>query len=107
MPGNKGEPVRSCFFALGFVVFGTISAVSAAPASADAPVPYPQKLVTLVTHSSPGSGSDVFLRELTKYLHKYINAPFIVENDEGGSGAKAVSRVAAGKPDGSIFYASP
>ena len=29
-----------------------------------------------------------------------------MENDEGGSGARAVSRVAAGKPDGSIFYAT-
>ncbi len=98
--------MRSLVFALGLVASGTISTVSAAPALTGAPVPYPQKLVTLVTHSSPGSGSDVFLRELTKYLHKYINATFIVENDEGGSGAKAVSRVAAGKPDGSIFYAS-
>src|SRR6476661_5601812 len=98
--------MRSFVFAAGLVVSGTISAVSAAPAQTTAPVPYPQKLVTLVTHSRPGSGSDVFLREVTKYLHKYINANFIVENDEGGSGAKAVSRVAAGKPDGSIFYAT-
>src|SRR5215467_6751757 len=75
-------------------------------ASAQTPVPYPQRVVTLVTHSTPGSGSDVFLRELTKYLHKYINATFVVENDDGGSGAKAVSRVAAGKPDGSMFYAA-
>ena len=43
---------------------------------------------------------------MAKYLHRYINATFIVENDEGGSGAKAVSRVAAAKPDGSMFYAT-
>jgi len=67
---------------------------------------YPVKLVTLVTHSSPGSGSDVFLRELVKYLQRYIATTFIVENDDGGSGAKAVARVAAGKPDGSLFYAT-
>src|SRR5438067_9206669 len=35
-----------------------------------------------------------------------MNATFIVENDEGGSGAKAVSRVASAKPDGSMFYAT-
>jgi tripartite-type tricarboxylate transporter receptor subunit TctC len=29
------------------------------------PAEYPQKVVTLVTHSSPGGGSDVFLREMT------------------------------------------
>ena len=72
------------------------------PPGGDGPGPariaYPQKVVTLVTHSSPGAGSDVFLRELVQYLQKYVNATFIVENDEGGSGAKAVSRVAAAKP---------
>jgi len=78
------------------------------PAAAQTPakLAYPQKVVTLVTHSSPGAGSDVFLRDLVKYLQRYINATFIVENDEGGSGAKAVSRVAAAKPDGSMFYAT-
>jgi putative tricarboxylic transport membrane protein len=74
--------------------------------AADSRMPYPVKLVTLVTHSSPGSGSDVFLRQLVKYLQRYIAATFIVENDDGGSGAKAVARVAGGRPDGSIFYAT-
>ena len=74
--------------------------------AADVRVPYPVKVVTLVTHSSPGSGSDVFLRQLTKFLQRYIAANFIVENDDGGSGAKAVARVAGGKPDGSILYAT-
>ena len=66
-----------------------------APAAfaAAARVPYPVKVVTLVTHSSPGSGSDVFLRQLSKFLQRYIAANFIVENDDGGSGAKAVARV--------------
>jgi putative tricarboxylic transport membrane protein len=79
---------------------------AAAHAQTPAKLAYPQKVVTLVTHSSPGAGSDVFLRELVKYLEKYVDATFIVENDEGGSGAKAVSRVAAAKPDGSMFYAA-
>ena len=67
---------------------------------------YPQKVVTLVTHSSPGGGSDVFLRELSKYLGKYVDATFIVENVQGGSGAKAVARTASAPPDGSVFYAT-
>jgi tripartite-type tricarboxylate transporter receptor subunit TctC len=77
-----------------------------AMAQTNARIAYPQKVVTLVTHSSPGAGSDVFLRELVKYLQRYINATFIVENDEGGSSAKAVSRVASARPDGSMLYAS-
>src|SRR6478672_2269246 len=93
---------------LAAVCLALLSAAAAMPASAqtNARVPYPQKVVTLVTHSSPGAGSDVVLRELVKYLQRYINTTFIVENDEGGSGAKAVSRVASAKPDGSMFYAT-
>src|SRR4029079_18221045 len=94
--------------------FSTLCAVALAaglafPASAQnaaQKIAYPVKVVTLVTHSSPGAGSDVFLRELVRYLQKYVNATFIVENDEGGSGAKAVARVASAKPDGSMLYAS-
>jgi tripartite-type tricarboxylate transporter receptor subunit TctC len=70
------------------------------------PLAYPQKVVTLVTHSSPGGGSDVFLRSLAKYLGKYINATFVVENVQGGSGAKAIARLASAPPDGSVFYAT-
>ncbi|GAB4069034.1 tripartite tricarboxylate transporter substrate binding protein [Ancylobacter sonchi] len=77
----------------------------AGKAAAD-PAPYPVKVVTLVTHSSPGGGSDVFLRELSKYLGKYIDATFVVENVQGGSGAKAVARVAGSPADGSVFYAT-
>ena len=75
-------------------------------AQTPAALAYPHRVVTLVTHSSPGAGSDVLLREMLKYLQKYIKANFIVENDEGGSGAKAVARVAAAKPDGSMLYAT-
>jgi putative tricarboxylic transport membrane protein len=71
-----------------------------------APENYPHRVVTLITHSSPGGGSDVFLREMTRYLIKYINATFVVENVQGGSGARALSRLATGRPDGSVFYAT-
>ncbi|HEX2724836.1 MAG TPA: tripartite tricarboxylate transporter substrate binding protein [Beijerinckiaceae bacterium] len=70
------------------------------------PAAYPHQVVTLVTHSSPGGGSDVFLREMSKHLGKYIKATFVVENVQGGSGARAMSRLATAKPDGSIFYAT-
>ena len=81
------------------------AALSITNASAQ-PAAYPQKVVTLVTHSSPGGGSDVFLREMVKHLGKYINATFVVENVSGGSGARAMSKLANSKPDGSIFYAT-
>lgn len=86
----------------GLVLLATVPAAAQTPAK----LPYPVKLVTLVTHSTPGAGSDVVLREMIKYLERYIDTKFIVENDEGGSGAKAMARVAGAKPDGSMLYAT-
>jgi tripartite-type tricarboxylate transporter receptor subunit TctC len=67
---------------------------------------YPHRVVTLVTHSSPGGGSDVFLRELARYLGPEMGVDFVVENVRGGSGARAIARLANAEPDGSIFYAT-
>ena len=71
---------------------------------ATAQAPYPQSRVTLVTHSSPGGGTDLFLREISQTLGPIMKTTFAVENIRGGSGATAVANVAGGKPDGSIFY---
>ena len=87
-----------------FVFCCAIQLDASAPARAQ-PVPYPHKVVTLVTHSTPGGGSDIFLRQMSKHLGKYISATFIVENVSGGSSARAVSKVATSKPDGSVLYA--
>jgi putative tricarboxylic transport membrane protein len=78
-------------------------AVLAVPASAQ---DYPHDTVTLVTHSSVGGGSDVFLRELSKYLGPALGANVVVENVTGGSGANAMARLASAPADGSIFYAT-
>src|SRR5713226_9347024 len=87
----------------------TVSAVAAmvtlvAPSSGYAQSKYPRHTVTLVTHSSPGGGSDVFIRELIRHLGPEMGVNFVVENRPGGSGAKAVAKVAQSPGDGSIFY---
>jgi tripartite-type tricarboxylate transporter receptor subunit TctC len=92
--------------AIAAAVAAGISVCSADRAAAQTPVDYPHKVVTLVTHSSPGGGSDVFLREMAKHLPKYIKATFVVENVQGGSGARAISRLATAPADGSVFYAT-
>jgi putative tricarboxylic transport membrane protein len=74
--------------------------------AAEPPLAYPVPVVTLVTHSSPGGGSDVFLREMVRHLRKHVDATFIVENVSGGSGARALARVANAEPDGSVLYAT-
>jgi putative tricarboxylic transport membrane protein len=77
-------------------------ALLAVPAQAQ--VAYPKKTVTLVTHSTPGSGTDVYLRQMIKYLGPIMGTNFVVENIKGGSGARAVAKVATSPADGSIFY---
>lgn len=69
-------------------------------------VKYPVDTVTLVTHSSPGGGSDVYLREMIKFLAPVMGVEFGVENVRGGSGAKAIAQVANAPADGSQFYAA-
>jgi len=76
-------------------------AASSGPAAAQS---YPFDTVTLITHSKAGGGTDVFLREMTKYLGKHMGTNFVVENVRGGSGAKAMAKLATSPADGSIFY---
>jgi tripartite-type tricarboxylate transporter receptor subunit TctC len=78
----------------------------AAWGSAAAQRPYPHEVVTLVTHSSPGGGSDVFLRELARALGDAMNVTFVVSNVRGGSGARAMARLASAPADGSVLYAT-
>jgi putative tricarboxylic transport membrane protein len=73
-------------------------------AFSQANIDYPVGRVSLVTHSSPGGGTDVFLRDLSKHLSGIMKTSFSVENVRGGSGATAVAHVAKGAADGSIFY---
>lgn len=90
----------------GRLTAAAIGAVALPAISRAAPMAYPHKVVTLITHSSPGGGSDVFLREMSKHLGCYLDATFVVENVQGGSGARAISRLATARPDGSVFYAT-
>jgi putative tricarboxylic transport membrane protein len=83
------------------LAFSAITSVVAQPSNAPA---YPVSRVTLVTHSSPGGGTDVFLREMIKFISPIMKTNMAVENIRGGSGAKAIAHVAKGPTDGSMFY---
>lgn len=85
------------------VAVATLLMIDVSPTIAQ--TPYPHEIVTLVTHSSPGGGSDVFLRELARNLGSALGAEFVIENARGGSGAQAMARVANAPADGSVFYA--
>jgi putative tricarboxylic transport membrane protein len=87
----------------GIAVAGILALGLSAPMVAQAQ-DYPHKTVTLVTHSSPGGGTDVFLRELSKHLGPIMGVNFVVENVRGGGGAKAMAKLATSPADGRIFY---
>jgi putative tricarboxylic transport membrane protein len=90
-----------------FIRLGTVGALGLLAAFANpalAQTPYPQSRVSLITHSSPGGGTDLFLREISQVLAPIMKTTFGVENMRGGSGATAVAHVAGAKPDGATFY---
>ena len=87
-----------------FAGLSAILAVASADVAAQAK--YPVSPVSLVTHSSPGGGSDVFLRELVKHLTPVMGTSFGVDNVRGGSGAAAIAKVAKSPPNGGMFYAT-
>jgi putative tricarboxylic transport membrane protein len=84
--------------------FSAILAVASADATAQ--TKYPVSPVSLVTHSSPGGGSDVFLRELVKHLTPVMGTSFGIDNVRGGSGAAAIAKVAKSPPNGGMLYAT-
>jgi tripartite-type tricarboxylate transporter receptor subunit TctC len=67
---------------------------------------YPTRTVVLTTHSSPGGGSDVFLREMAPHLGRIMGVTVVVDNVAGGSGARAVAAIARARPNGGVLYAT-
>lgn len=67
---------------------------------------YPARVLMLTTHSSPGGGSDVFLRDLAPRLSRVLGVRVAVDNVSGGSGARAITTVARARKDGSVLYAT-
>lgn len=67
---------------------------------------YPSKTITLVSHTSPGGGTDLFLRALAPFIQKRLNTPVVVENRPGGSSAVAMQYVKSMPPDGYTMICS-
>ena len=87
--------------ALAFAASALAAAAVATPGTAQ---DYPVDPIVIITHSSPGGGSDVYLREMSKFLVKALGTDVVVENVTGGSSAKAIAKLATSKADGGTFY---
>jgi tripartite-type tricarboxylate transporter receptor subunit TctC len=90
---------------LGVVLVAMLGA-SAHTRAQSARAAYPRNVVMLTTHSSPGGGSDVFLREMAPHLARVLGTKVVVDNLAGGSGARAMAALSKAKPDGGMFYAT-
>jgi len=65
---------------------------------------WPPRNVTLVTHSSPGGGGDLMIRNLGQTLENAMNINTVAENRRGGSGAVALTWLANQAPrDGTVI----
>ena len=67
------------------------------PASAQ---DYPSKPIHVLTTSSAGGISDIFMRVLGEELHKRLGQPIIIENRPGGAGNIATRACTEAAPDG-------
>ncbi len=61
---------------------------------------YPEKPITFIVHSKPGSAIDITTRRLTQIAAKHSSATFLVENKTGGSGIVAMREVLSRQADG-------
>lgn len=79
---------------------GCASKPAAAPSPAAPKTDFPTKTVTLVAHTAPGGGADVFARQSGKAIQNVLGKTVVIDNRSGGSGAIALQHVADAKPDG-------
>jgi putative tricarboxylic transport membrane protein len=80
--------------AAGALALATALAATAVVAETD----WPTQRVTLVTHSSPGGGGDVMMRNLGPTLERKFDVSATVDNRVGGSGAVAMTWIATQAP---------
>src|SRR6185295_18952323 len=69
----------------------------ASPARAD---DYPTRPIHVLTTSSAGGISDIFMRVLGEELHKSLGQPIIIEHRPGGAGNIATRACTEAAPDG-------
>src|SRR6476620_12736326 len=69
--------------------------------------PYPSKTIEWISHTSAGSGTDLFNRNVSTLLEKekILNVPFIHSNRVGGNGVIAYNYVKGKKGDPYVVIA--
>ena len=86
---------------VGLLFLASAIAIAASPVSAQ---DYPNKPIHVLTTSSAGGISDIFMRVLGEELHKSLGQPIIIENRPGAGGLIAGDYVARAAPDGHTLF---
>lgn len=86
----------------GTLLVATALLVSALPGDIHA-AEWPRKAIQLIVSFSPGGGSDVVARVVTKHLSKELGVPVNVINKPGGNQIPAIRYVLNARPDGYIL----
>ncbi len=68
---------------------------------------YPEKPIVIIVHAKPGGAIDLTARVVSKVARNYTDAPLVIENRYGGSGAVAMRAVLGRKADGYTVLAAP
>lgn len=93
---------RWALFALASTACITSVTVQAQPADT-----WPNRPITLVVASGPGSGVDIAAREMAQKLAVVLKQPVVVDNKPGASGMLAGTAVARAKADGyTLLYSN-
>ena len=75
-------------------VLGLVMSGSSAEAA------WPERPVTIISHSAPGAVNDLLTRQVAAMLTEELGQPFLVVNQPGGGGNLTVNAVLQAKPDG-------
>ncbi len=68
---------------------------------------YPDKPIVIVVHAKPGGAIDLTARMVSKIARSYTDAPLVIENRYGGSGAVAMRAILGKDPTGYHVLAFP
>jgi len=90
-----------------FVLAALATAIFATGAAVPAPAEFPEKPIVIIVHAKPGGAIDLTARMISKVARNYTDAPLVIENRYGGSGAVAMRAILGKKPDGYHLLAFP
>ena len=95
-PRDKPEVLMNCIKSV-FIALGLCGMIVSA-GSAEAA--WPEKPVTIISHSASGAMNDLIIRQAAALLSEELGQPFLVTNQPGGGGNMAVNSLLQEKRDG-------